>query len=244
MAIRFIYFDCMDTLIQMQVPDLDVYAGWAYEGAAPLGLWRDAESFGEDWRRHRDLLLARGDHREGTILARLRDLLRERLIREGSPWPEARLEEEAARIHHRYWERYRAAAFVLPEVPETLARLQRERELPLGVVSNFMVEGGIALLLREHSLDRYFQVVLVSCEHGFRKPAGTIFRAAIRAAGAAPGEILFIGDNLVADYQAPRAAGMASLLYDRRRLHPDVEHRIESFPEIEAWLEGPRGNGR
>ena len=58
MTPRFIYFDCMDTLIQMKIPRLsghssraadspsnwpqnfiDIYAEWAYAGAAELGLW-------------------------------------------------------------------------------------------------------------------------------------------------------------------------------------------------------------
>lgn len=237
MAIRFIYFDCMDTLIQMEIASLDVYSEWAYRGASGLGLWEDERSFSRDWTAHRDRLLSQGDHREGTILGRIQDLLSERTARVGLDWSPRRIEEEARGIHRSYWERYRAAAYVLPEVPLVLEKIQREWEIPFGVVSNFMVQGGIPSLLEEHFLDRYFQVVLVSCDQGFRKPSEVIYRSAIRAAGVAPGEILFIGDDLLADYEGPRAMGMGSLLYDRRRLHPEVERRIESFGEIERWLD-------
>jgi putative hydrolase of the HAD superfamily len=234
--IRFIYFDCMDTLIQLNIPSVEVYSRWAYQAACDLGLWDEASSFQNDWTLHRERLTADGSLREGTILGRIRDLLRERLERTGRSWPPQKVEKEALRIHEGFWTSYRSAAFVLPEVHPILERIQRERMLPLGVVSNFMVEGGIPSLLSEHALDRFFQVVLVSCEEGYRKPSEVIYRSAIRAAGVAPQEILFIGDNLLSDYQGPRALGMISLLYDRLRLHPEVEHRIESFSEIEGWL--------
>jgi putative hydrolase of the HAD superfamily len=238
MPIQFVYFDCMDTLIQMDVPSLDIYGDWAFQAARGLDLWEDSSSFCADWSRHRERLLSSGDLREGTILGRIRDLLRERALRIGSEWLECRIEEEARRIHQEYWATYRAAAFVLPEVRPTLLRVQRENQIPLGVVSNFMVEGGIPSLLYEHGLEHFFQVVLVSCDHGFRKPSPTIYQAAIRAAGVAPEEILFVGDDLVSDYQGPRSMGMNSLLYDRRGLHREVEHRVESLQEIESWIEG------
>jgi len=237
MGFRFIYFDCMDTLIQMDIDSLDVYAEWAYQSAEELGIWEDKDRFLCDWRDHREEFRSRhGELKEGTIRGRIRDLLRRQAERRTLGWGPARIEKEVEAVHRSYWQRYKMASFVLPEVPETLARIQRNWEVPLGVVSNFMVEGGIPALLSEHGLDRFFQVLLVSCDHGFKKPSQTIYEAAIRAAGEAPEEILFVGDNPDADYHGPRGMGMAALLYDRRGLQPQVEHRVESFAEIERWL--------
>ncbi|MBI4586144.1 MAG: HAD-IA family hydrolase [Planctomycetes bacterium] len=230
---RFIYFDCMDTLIQMKIPSMEVYADWAYEGAEELDLWEGIDSFHAEWRAHRDRLLATdGGLREGTILGRLHDLLAAALARRGEAWPEPKIQEEAERIHGHYWKAYRSATYVLPEVPETLSWLALEKRLPLGVVSNFMVRGGIPALLAEHRLERFFEVITVSCEVGWRKPAAVIYQEALRRAGCSPADILFIGDDLQKDYQAPRQMGMRALLYDPEGKYPEVEGRIRSFREL------------
>jgi len=239
LPIRFIYFDCMDTLVQMDIPSMEVYADWAREAAAPLGVFEDRVSFRKEWKLHRIRQESQGGLREGTILGRIRDLLREESDRLGLGLGAARIESASAGIHERYWASYRSSAYVLPEVAETLERLSSGSGIPLGVLSNFMVAGGIPCLLADHGLGGFFQTVVVSCDHGWRKPSPAIFEVAIRKAGVRPEEILFVGDDLTADYRGAEAAGMNPLLYDPGRLHPAIERRIESFRGIEAWI--PRG---
>ena len=236
MAIRFVYFDCMDTLIQMDIPSMDVYSSWAYAGAGELGLWQDGLAFDAAWKEHRERLAAHGDLREGTILGRIQDLLEERIKGAAERWPRERIQAEAARIHERYWRLYSSASFVLPGVEEALEGLRR-RGLRLGVLSNFMVEGGIPALLAAHGLERHFEVVLVSCDHGYRKPSKLLYAEAIRSAGMDPAEMLHVGDNPVADYEGARSAGIRSLLYDPRGAHPAIADRVRSLGEVEAWIE-------
>jgi putative hydrolase of the HAD superfamily len=237
-AIRFVYFDCMETLVQIEIPSIEIYPEWAYGHAAKLGLWEGLEAFRSDWTVHREQFLSWGGGlKEGTILGRIRDILAERAERAGNGWTPARVDQEARRIHEGYWGTYRSATHVLPEVPETLEDL-RARRIPLGVVSNFMVPGGIPDLLGHHGLARFFGPVVVSCDLGWRKPSEKIFQAAIDAAGVEPGEILFIGDTLAADYIGPMAMGMRPLLYDPKGAHPEIRERIGSFREIGAWLAG------
>jgi phosphoglycolate phosphatase-like HAD superfamily hydrolase len=131
---------------------------------------------------------------QATILGRLRDILAQRAERAGDGWTPVRVDQEARRIHEGYWGTYRSATHVLPEVPETLEDLRLRRQIPLGVVSNFMVPGGVPDLLGHHGLARFFGPVVVSCDLGWRKPSEKIFQAAIDAAGVEPGEILFIGE--------------------------------------------------
>lgn len=243
MPIRFIYFDCMDTLIQVKMPSLDLYAAWAYEGAARLGFWRGGADFRADWDRFRErFFLEHGWLREGTVQWRIREILRARQAINGLEWAESRIEEEAARIHGVYWENYRSATFVLPEVPEALDWIAAQVGVPCGVVSNFMVPGGIPELLARHRLDRFFGRVLVSCDLGWRKPAEFIYREAIRAAGCPAEEILFIGDNPIADYEGPRIFGMAAALYDPEGRHPEIASRIASFLDLKRLLAA--GGGR
>jgi len=226
----------MDTLVQMDISSMEVYADWAREAAAGLGVFGDPASFRKEWKLHRTRQEARAALREGTILGRIRDLLCEESERLGLALGAARIESAAAGIHERYWASYRSAAYVLPEVPETLERLRAGSGIPLGVLSNFMVEGGIPCLLADHGLGGFFQQVVVSCDHGWRKPSPAIFEVAIGKAGVRPQEILFVGDDLTADYRGAEAAGMNPLLYDPQGLHPAIERRIESFRAIESWI--------
>jgi len=51
---------------------------------------------------------------------------------------------------------------------------------------------------------------------GWRKPDPRIYAQALRAAGADPGDCLFIGDNPVWDVEGPNKAGIRGMLLDRR----------------------------
>jgi putative hydrolase of the HAD superfamily len=55
-------------------------------------------------------------------------------------------------------------------------------------------------------------VVLTSARIGAEKPHPATYAAAIEAAGAAPDEILFVGDSYDCDVAGPLAAGMRALL--------------------------------
>ena len=60
-----------------------------------------------------------------------------------------------------------------------------------------------------------FEGVLTSARVGYRKPHPRLFAAAVRLAGIAPGEMLFVGDNLEHDVTGPLAFGMRAVLLDR-----------------------------
>ncbi|MBN1380994.1 MAG: HAD family hydrolase [Deltaproteobacteria bacterium] len=238
MNIRFIYFDCIETLIQIESPSLDAYADWAWEGGAQsLNLWDDSESFQNAWKREREQLnAAENCFREGTIYGRIKNILSERITQSEHAWLPERIEQEVRYIHDSFWNVYRARTYVLPEVEQCLDLIAR-RGIPMGVVSNFMVPGGIQELLMHHGLNGYFQQVVVSCHVGWRKPSEHIYTAAIEFAQTLPGEILFIGDSPEADYEGPRAAGMEALLYDRKGKYDRIRDRIASLLEIDDWLE-------
>jgi putative hydrolase of the HAD superfamily len=238
LAIRFVCFDCMETIVQLEVPSFDVYADWIYGGGlAELGLWNGPEGFRAAWKRERELLNSLdGGHREGTILGRIEAILDRRIAETGLEWPPGKTAEEARRVHRSFWGTYRSMTFVLPEVAGCLDAIEARR-VPMGIVSNFMVEGGIEDLLRLHDLARYFREVVVSCRVGWRKPSERIYRAAIEAARVAPEEILFVGDTPIADHDGPMAAGMRTVLYDRKGIFPDVEHRVGDLREVPGWID-------
>jgi len=92
------------------------------------------------------------------------------------------------------------------EVLETLAA----RGHVLGIASNFdhrlrgLVEHLPALCAVRH--------LVISSEIGWRKPASGFFAEMCRQAGSPPEQILYVGDDVVNDYDGARAAGLLAVL--------------------------------
>src|ERR1041385_3915735 len=102
MPIRFVYFDCMETLIQLELDGLDTYSCWAWRGAEGLGLWDGLDGFRAEWNRHRERSAAANGHREGTVLGRIRDLLAARSAAAGGALSPEEIEARAGSIHDVY----------------------------------------------------------------------------------------------------------------------------------------------
>jgi putative hydrolase of the HAD superfamily len=100
--------------------------------------------------------------------------------------------------------------------PETLEVLEELRRLQykLGVISNF--DSRVYSVMESLRILSYFDSITISSETGYAKPHPEIFKAAIRAAGVPGNRILFVGDNLADDVQAGAAAGLHTILIDRR----------------------------
>lgn len=64
-------------------------------------------------------------------------------------------------------------------------------------------------------------LLVCSSDIGVAKPDPAFYARVIAEAAVAPEEILFVGDNILNDVAAPRAAGMQAAHVDRRR-HPDL----------------------
>lgn len=98
------------------------------------------------------------------------------------------------------------------DVVPALARA-RDRGLRVVVASNWDVSlhGVLARLgLRPH-----VHGILTSAEAGARKPAPEIFEQALRIAGAAPSEVIHVGDSLEEDVAGARGAGIDPVLLRR-----------------------------
>ena len=85
---------------------------------------------------------------------------------------------------------------VLPGLERLAARY------PLVAVSNGNAE------VHRIGLDRFFAASVSARLHGVAKPDPSIFRAACEAAGAAPHQVLHLGDDLDADVAGALAAGL------------------------------------
>ncbi len=112
--------------------------------------------------------------------------------------------------------RYQAATpghlAIFPDAEPLLERLRAR--YPLGLISN-----GPGELQRpkieKFSLERHFEVVVVSGELGVRKPDPAIFATALEALGVAPERTVFIGDNPTDDVAGACAVGLAAIWVNR-----------------------------
>jgi putative hydrolase of the HAD superfamily len=110
--------------------------------------------------------------------------------------------------------------FVLPGVPEALARL-RALGLRLVVVSNS--DGSVERLLTELGLRAPLHAVMDSALVGHEKPDPRIFERALEAAGSPRERVVHVGDLFHADVAGARAAGVHAVLLDPYGDWPDVD---------------------
>jgi putative hydrolase of the HAD superfamily len=115
-----------------------------------------------------------------------------------------------------------------PDATATLAALA-QRGIALALASNFdrrlySVVSGFPCLAP-------IRCVIVSSEVGWRKPARQFFDTVCRSIAEPAEKTLFLGDDLVNDYEGARAAGLRALLFDPRGLHRKVQS-IGAFSEL------------
>ena len=121
-------------------------------------------------------------------------------------------------------------------VIETLQAL-RGRGIHVGMVSN-IDDDQLEHLLAVAGLRPYFDSLLSSEAAGACKPHPAIFEEALRRAGCAAGEALFVGDTLKQDIAGANAMGMRSVLIwhreDKQPSYAEVRptHVIRRIPEL------------
>ena len=107
------------------------------------------------------------------------------------------------------------------------------KDIPLAVISNW--DARLRPLLQQFRLDRYFEIIVVSCEVGFAKPSPVIFEHAAKKLGIAPEHIVHVGDSPKEDVAGAKAAGVGALLIDRDNKAVEAG-RISSLRQLEVLL--------
>jgi putative hydrolase of the HAD superfamily len=108
------------------------------------------------------------------------------LAREAAlPW-----EELYDRLYDRHMEP--AAWMPYPDAAEVLGELRR-RGIAVAVVSN--IGWDLRPVFREHGLDRFVDVFVLSYEYGIQKPDPRIFRIACEGLGLPPEQVAMVGDD-------------------------------------------------
>jgi putative hydrolase of the HAD superfamily len=95
----------------------------------------------------------------------------------------------------------------------------RDAGARLAIVSNW--DSTLPALLEKLGLDSWFDAIVVSHLEGMEKPRPELFLRAVSRLGGTPGDALHVGDVPELDGAGARAAGIASVIVDRRaRLGP------------------------
>jgi putative hydrolase of the HAD superfamily len=219
----------METIIDMtQLPTRRDYAFWAYCGSGAECLWKDFEEFFDEYRFAAESIENKlPQYKEYSMTERFRFMLDRRNTKKNR-------EDLLDRIHQNYWKNYFKRCYVEDETVELLEYLSNKYKM--GVVSNFMVDGGIEDLLNKTGIMDYFQFVVTSVKNGWRKPHRNIYDEAIKRADVSPQEICFAGDDYICDYEGPGKLGMKSFLYDRNMKYPDITHRVTRLIELKKLL--------
>ena len=63
-------------------------------------------------------------------------------------------------------------------------------------------------------ITHYFDVIVVSADHGFRKPDRRLFQYALDGMGVAAENTMYIGNDMHRDIYGAREAGMRTVMYD------------------------------
>jgi len=228
----YIFFDCMETLVDLKkLPALKDYAAWAYYGSGAEERWVDFDEFFRYYLLARQELSAKlPEYADYDMYTRFLHIVRLSM----PDMPYEVMESTAADLYRNYWRNYKSGSFVRDDVLHALPQLMKRYKM--GVVSNFMITGGIEEMLELHGIAGYFEFVVTSVAVGWIKPHPAIYKKALELANIAPEKVIFVGDDLMNDYTAPAEFGMLTVYLDRSGRHPELKRRVTDFKELEKML--------
>lgn len=123
---------------------------------------------------------------------------------------------------------------------DTVPALEQLREAgyKIGVITN--LRRNLDELCERVGLSPYLDFTVGSEEAGMEKPHPRIFMAALKRVGAAPEEVVHVGDQIRSDVMGAQGVGMRAVLIDRSGYGPDAVScpKIASLSELSQLLEG------
>ncbi|MCJ7622364.1 MAG: HAD-IA family hydrolase [Anaerolineaceae bacterium] len=154
-------------------------------------------------------------------------------------WPEALIIENSLTFQ-RIWRDATGIRTFLPEVKDVILKLFRNG-YRLGVVSNTVSSDEVPSTLTELGIAGYFDVIVLSCDVGIRKPNPAILLNAAERMGIAPKKCAYIGNNPTRDVVAAKGAGFAKTIIIRNPLIPvppsedpllQPDHELDNLSEL------------
>jgi putative hydrolase of the HAD superfamily len=199
-----VLFDFFGTLVAYE-PDRSRLAYPAtHELARTFDYPGDHERFVRDWDRAASGLEA------ATAESHVEFSMTDAAMAFSSACGLALAEADAAQLGRSFVREWQHYVVPVPGASEMVARLAASRRV--GVVSNTHDPMMVPTLLAEMRLAELMSLVVLSTDHGLRKPHPSIYERCLEELDAEPNEVLFVGDSLEADYAGPLRAGMRSVL--------------------------------
>ncbi|MGE5764340.1 MAG: HAD family hydrolase [Mycobacterium leprae] len=233
LTVAAVSFDVYGTLIDIAT-DEDRPAVWdaLARGLRGRGVPVDAERLYRGYRREVRRRLRNRDERYPEIdVVRIFATVLPRL----APPEKARLAHALAGDVAREFRRrstLRLAAF-----SDAVATLQALRgRVPLAAVSDAQ-RLFLEPELRAVGLACFFDVVVISSDHGFRKPDPRLFRLALDRLRVPAAATVHVGDNPDRDVAGAKAAGLIAVHLHRAAPPPSDDHTVATLLDLLRWVE-------
>ncbi len=108
------------------------------------------------------------------------------------------------------------------------------------VVSNF--DSRVYEVCTNLNIIDLFDDFIISSETGYAKPDPQIYKFALEKNNLTPEQCIFIGDNYINDYTAPRNLGINALLLNRE--NENNSHNAEKISNLNVLISLLQNNGR
>jgi putative hydrolase of the HAD superfamily len=209
MPVRAVLFDAVGTLIHPDPPVSVAYANVARRFGIRLGEAEIGDRFREAFAQQEECDRLRGQSTSPEReIERWREIVAD-VFREAVPSAETR-----KRIFAELWRHFaQPNRWHVDQEAATCWQALAARGLTVAIASNF--DDRLLEIARHIApLDRA-ERLYISARIGHRKPAVEFFRFVERDLAVAPGELLFVGDDLENDYQGAKSVGWQAILLDR-----------------------------
>lgn len=140
--------------------------------------------------------------------------------------PQARLAELPLTLAEMFRGVSRRKLKLYPHVRATLDRLRQH--FPLAIVTD--AQSAYARgELHKVGLTGYFEPVVVSGDHGFRKPDPRLFESAIEGMRVPAARTVYVGNDMYRDIHGARQVGMRTVMFDSDQ---GVKHHEDCVPDF------------
>lgn len=107
----------------------------------------------------------------------------------------------------------------------------------LGLVTNFAYYPAVYRILDQFDLRRFFKVVVISGEVGWKKPSLRIFEVALSQLSIKPEEAVFIGDDYEVDIIGAKKVGMKTILLSKEPINNEkADVKIKHLKELSSAI--------